>query len=335
MLLATLTAGACSKSDDPKPATRAAANENDDELGAMNSDDEASAEHARIPLRAMGSLLVHQPGETHKVVEVRLAGETDAPAIRNAPITAMGSLLVHLIDDVHIVEPIAMRAETGEPAPPLLVDERGSQTGTNVIAPGVVPARGVSPTPGTSDIGVTGTIIRVEDRVITVLTTDGDKKVTIPVSANLFHEAPGSLASLRPGEIISVVKLPDGTARSIHMFPGGIPTPESGLVPLGGANQGSLLLNGVITGIFPGGISVSAVGQSFPLRVDAGTRVIASGEASPAEVAAGRRVSIKAVRSAQGTITAMSLFLPEALPLAPSTAPESALPSAAASPAPA
>ena len=78
---------------------------------------------------------------------------------------------------------------------------------------------------------------------------------------------------------------------------------------MAGPDQGSVLLQGTITGVFPRSVTVSAVGQMFPVTLTDGTRILRAAETTLASVKPGRQVAIKAAQPAPSEPATASAIL--------------------------
>jgi hypothetical protein len=126
-------------------------------------------------------------------------------------------------------------------------------------------------------------------------------------SARIEQEGKGVIADLQPGLSVGITSLPDGTAKSIRVFPAAIGTPKPGQFPLSGAEQGNLMTNSVIQSFDGTMLTVSAAGTSFQITVPPETEVLKPLSASFSDLTAGRRVLASGTTSADGTLVASSV----------------------------
>ncbi|MFN0070174.1 MAG: hypothetical protein ACKVVP_01630 [Chloroflexota bacterium] len=323
LLALAIALSACGSAPEPPKRPKPAHNDNEHE------ESDALQGHGLKTLASLGSPLIHKGDAPHKVVEILLATETEARSIPSArlPLANLRSPLILSTDAPHDHPPVLLVIEGGVlPKFEVAGAQTNSVRGSATSAPRVP-----SPTPGPIDVGIAGTVIRVDGRVIVVKTDNGERSINVPVSTRVFQDVEGSAADLATGEIASVVKRPDGGVRSVHLYPRGMPSPAPGMEPLSGADQGLVMLTGVISGLHPGSLVMTADGQTFPLTLTPGARVVKAASAAMPELTAGRRVNVKAVRQPSGSTTAVAIHLADSLPTSPNA---STAQTAVASPAP-
>jgi hypothetical protein len=156
---------------------------------------------------------------------------------------------------------------------------------------------------------VSGPIDSIAGRVLTVVTNTGPKQVEVPESARIEQEGKGALADLRPGLSVGITGRPDGTARSIRIFPVALGTPRPGQFPMAGPEQGNLMTNAVVESFDGQTLAVLAAGTRFQLAVPPETEILKPLPASFADLAAGKRVLATGALGADGTLLATSVNL--------------------------
>lgn len=274
---------------------------------AVTQHGESEPEHVGLRLASLGSPLIHTTGQPHIVREIQLAGEAAARTLPSVPLAAMANLLLHLDDDSHHpLPPVELRpGKSGQaaanpwvaaplPAAPAVVGG-----GAGVTAPRI---RAV-------DVSIVGTIAAFDGEKLSVRTDRGDLAVILARDTRVSEGALGSRSDLVPGGFVSVMKRPDSTARSLQLYPTGLPTPPPGLTPMVGPDQGSVLLHGMISGVYPGSVTVSAAGQIFPVTLTDGTRILKAAETTLARVKPGREVAIRATQPAPSEPATASAIL--------------------------
>jgi hypothetical protein len=289
----------------PEPPKRAPIRHDDNENAQETKE---SAREARpAPLASLGSLLIHKANEPHKVVEITLASDVEARMRPYVPLASLGSPLIVAVNAPHDRPPVLLRNEGGAQEPAKLsvtaVPTYVGRTNVNQIA---------FPTPESIDATLTGSLISVGDRTITIRTERGDRVISVPATARILRDAAGTPSDIIAGARVSVVKYPDGSMRSIRIYPPGLPTPPAGIYPLAGDSQGTILLTGTVTGINAGGLLVTAGGQTFALKWLPDASVTRSREGALTNATGGRFVSVRAQQQTDGTTVAVTLYLTDA-----------------------
>jgi hypothetical protein len=114
-----------------------------------------------------------------------------------------------------------------------------------------------------------------------------------------------------------------------------MPPPERGIYPLAGADQGMIMLTGMVTGLNGGSMVVTAAGQAFPLRLMPDTRVLKAASGALIDIGPGQLVNVRAVQQTNGTVTAATVHLMEPFsPQPPSASITGSVLAPSASPAP-
>ena len=152
-----------------------------------------------------------------------------------------------------------------------------------------------------------GPIERIDGRVLTVTANSGPRQVQVAESAHIEQEGKGVIADLQPGLSVGITSQPDGTAKSIRVFPAALGTPKPGQFPMAGAEQGNLMTNSVIQSFDGSTLTVSAAGTSFQITVPPETEVLKPLAASFSDLAAGKRVLASGTASADGSLVATSV----------------------------
>jgi hypothetical protein len=248
----------------------------------------------------------------HVIVPIILAGEMEARRASSAPLVGRGSSLILAADAPHDHPPVLLINEGAQP-----ID--GPQPVATVSAvTGSVTIRAASPTSAAVDVGIAGTIVRVDERLIVVRTDGGERTISLPSSTRVLRDMPGGVGEIALGDTVSATKRPDGTVRSVQVHPRAMPAQERGMYPLTGADQGMIMLTGMVTGMNAGGMVVMAEGQVFPLRLLPDTRVVIAQTGAIADIAMGRWVNVRAVQQPDGVTTAAILHLTD--PASPQSA---------------
>jgi hypothetical protein len=213
-----------------------------------------------------------------------------------------------------------------QPAPPAAPTSAPAKPATQATSPAAVaspspsPAALASPSPSPAAIAspspspaaaasVSGPIDSIAGRVLTVATNTGSRQVQVPESARIEQEGTGTVADLRPGLSVGITGRPDGTARSIRIFPAALGTPRPGQIPMSGPEQGNIMTNAVIESFDGQTLVVSAAGSSFRIAVPPDAEVLKPIPASFADLAAGKRVIATGTPGADGTLVAGTVNL--------------------------
>jgi hypothetical protein len=179
-----------------------------------------------------------------------------------------------------------------------------------VASPSPSPAAIASPSPSpAAATSVSGPIDSIAGRVLTVATNTGSRQVQVPESARIEQEGAGTVADLRPGLSVGITGRPDGTARSIRIFPAALGTPRPGQIPMAGPEQGNIMTNAVIESFDGQTLVVSAAGSSFRIAVPPEAEVLKPIPASFADLAAGKRVIATGTAGPDGTLVAGTVNL--------------------------
>jgi hypothetical protein len=188
-----------------------------------------------------------------------------------------------------------------------------------VASPSPSPAALASPSPSpAAATSVSGPIDSIAGRELTVATNTGSRQVQVPESARIEQEGTGTVADLRPGLSVGITGRPDGTARSIRIFPAALGTPRPGQIPMSGPEQGNIMTNAVIESFDGQTLVVSAAGSSFRIAVPPEAEVLKPIPVSFADLAAGKRVIATGTVSPDGTLVAATVnLLGPPPPLAP------------------
>jgi len=147
----------------------------------------------------------------------------------------------------------------------------------------------------------------VAGRVLTVATNTGPKQVQVPESARIEQEGKGAIADLKAGISVGVTGLPDGTAKSIRIFPTAQGTPRPGQIPMAGPEQGNIMTNAVVDSFDGKTLNLTAAGSKFSITVPPEAEVLKPLPATFADLAAGKRVLAAGATGPDGVLTATSV----------------------------
>ena len=179
-----------------------------------------------------------------------------------------------------------------------------------VAIPSPSPALAASPSPSPAAApSVTGPIDSIAGRVLTIATSTGPRQVQVPEAARIEQEGRGGLADLRPFLSVGITGQPDGTAKSIRIFPAALGTPRPGQIPMTGPEQGNIMTNAVIESFDGRVLIVTAAGSRFQITVPPETEILKPVPASFADLEPGKRLIATGTLSADNTLVASTVNL--------------------------
>jgi hypothetical protein len=206
--------------------------------------------------------------------------------------------------------PAAPTSAPAKPAAQATSPAAAAASPAAIASPSPSPVVLASPSPSpAAATSVSGPIDSIAGRVLTVATNTGSRQVQVPESARIEQEGTGTVADLRPGLSVGITGRPDGTARSIRIFPAALGTPRPGQIPMSGPEQGNIMTNAVIESFDGQTLVVSAAGSSFRIAVPPEAEVLKPIPASFADLAAGKRVVATGTVAPDGTLVAATVNL--------------------------
>jgi hypothetical protein len=205
--------------------------------------------------------------------------------------------------------PAAAPAATTAPQPTQPVAAAVSPSPA-AASPSPSPAAAASPSPSPAAApSVSGPIDSIAGRVLTIATNTGPRQVQVPESARIEQEGRGVLADLRPPLSVGITGLPDGTAKSIRIFPAALGTPRPGQIPMTGPEQGNIMTNATIESFDGRVLMVTAAGSRFQFTVPPETEILKPFPASFADLDTGKRLIASGTLAPDGTLVASTINL--------------------------
>jgi hypothetical protein len=212
-------------------------------------------------------------------------------------------------------KPAAEPTKPIAPAPPVAASP------ATVASAAPSPATAASPSPSPAAAGpptIAGPIDTINGRTLTVASNTGPKQVLVPESARIEQEGKGAIADLKAGLSVGITGRPDGTAKSIRIFPTALGTPRPGQIPMAGPEQGNIMTNAVIDAFDGTMLTVAAAGSTYQIKVPADAEVLKPLPATFADLVAGKRVLAAGTPGPDGVLQATSVnLLGPPPPLAP------------------
>ena len=178
-----------------------------------------------------------------------------------------------------------------------------------VTAPSPAASPAASPSPAAAPPTVSGPIDGISGRMLIVATGTGPKQVQVPESARIEQEGKGAVDDLKPGLSVGVTGKPDGTAKSIRIFPAAQGTPRPGQIPMSGPEQGNIMTNAVIESFDGKTLVLTAAGSRFSITVPPDTEVLKPVPATFADLATDKRVIAAGTLGPDGTLVASTVNL--------------------------
>jgi hypothetical protein len=171
---------------------------------------------------------------------------------------------------------------------------------------------------------VAGSVVQITGNRITVGANAGPVTVQTGPATRYEKEGPGTLADLRPDQLVGVTGQPSTGGQlfavQIRVFPAAI-NPTPGQRAMGGANMGNLMTNATIVDVADDELRISAAGSTYAIRTSPETEVRMPVPATAGDVQEGGRIAATGSMDGDGVLQATTINIlgppPEMLPAGP------------------